>query len=680
MTQTKVDTNMPQFTWAWLALLVAMNGGCGDGEDFPGHADTAGAGSSSAGAAGEEQVSGGGGSTDAGAAGEAETAGVAGSRELGCGASTYDHDGDPDTACQSWTKCEPGQEVNEPGTAKSDQTCSECPQGTFTPRQDASSCWEWTSCRPGTFMVFPGTPESDRECAMCPEGTFTSTENLTECAPHRRCPTGTLLMVPGTAVSDQACADCPDGTMSTVENATSCAEWTICPPGTYVEQSGTSRSDRACASCADGTYSSTDNASSCQEWTTCEPDEYDGAPGTLGSNRICLSPPIVWQFGTDLADEALAIAIDEAGNMYVAGTTFGALDGTNAGRADAFVRKYGPGRDAQWTRQFGLGENDRALDIAVDSEGSIYVVGFYGYGTGDLAVDGYRRKYDAAGNLLWSRWSGEGKARDSIHAVAIDVNGDHYVAGVTYGSFDGQTNAGEKDAYVRKAHSNGNNAWLRQYGTIGDDTAADIAVSVNRNSYVVGEVRGELDGDGRTDDVTAYIRKYDSSGNVLWTRRFGATWTSANQVLVDSEEGSYVFGFAGPNWDPEDMVLGEGDGYVRHYDGMGTVLWTRLLDMTSMSGAAMDVSGNIYLAWNEVTTLWSDGEPTANLGTPVMMKCDALGNPLWTRRFEREGGNSWFNGLSIDGRGHAFLAGTTDGSLVGAATSGETDAFVMILQ
>src|SRR5437899_2785518 len=72
-----------------------------------------------------------------------------------------------------------------------------------------------------------------------------------------------------------------------------------------------------------------------------------------------------------------AVTTDILGNVYVAGTTDGALPGqTNAGGYDAFVRKYDANGIEVWTRQFGGAGEERSFGIAMSGDGlSEYVVG-----------------------------------------------------------------------------------------------------------------------------------------------------------------------------------------------------------------------------------------------------------------------------------------------------------------
>jgi len=54
--------------------------------------------------------------------------------------------------------------------------------------------------------------------------------------------------------------------------------------------------------------------------------------------------------------------------------------------------------------------------------------------------------------------------------------------------------------------------WIRQFGT----SAQSLTTDPSGNIYVVGEIGGSSGG------TEAFVRKYDSLGNELWTRQFGA--------------------------------------------------------------------------------------------------------------------------------------------------------------
>jgi len=113
-----------------------------------------------------------------------------------------------------------------------------------------------------------------------------------------------------------------------------------------------------------------------------------------------------WQWtkqnGTDRYDEARGVATDSSGNVYVTGYTEGGLDGnTSAGKADLFVVKYNSSGTKQWTKQLGTSSYDNAIGVATDSSGNVYVAGGTNGGldgnTNEGNTDLFVVKYNSSG-------------------------------------------------------------------------------------------------------------------------------------------------------------------------------------------------------------------------------------------------------------------------------------------
>ena len=80
-----------------------------------------------------------------------------------------------------------------------------------------------------------------------------------------------------------------------------------------------------------------------------------------------LEPSKLWNLGSD---NGYGITSDSSGNVYVTGSTVGALDGnTSAGGYDLFVVKYNSSGVKQWTQQLGASSTDIANSITIDSSG-----------------------------------------------------------------------------------------------------------------------------------------------------------------------------------------------------------------------------------------------------------------------------------------------------------------------
>jgi len=253
------------------------------------------------------------------------------------------------------------------------------------------------------------------------------------------------------------------------------------------------------------------------------------------------------QLGSASSDFANGVATDSSGNVYVSGVTYGGLDGnSNQDNSDLFVVKYNSSGTKQWTKQLGTEENDEARGVATDSSGNVYVAGgTYGGLDGNTNAgntDLFVVKYNSSGTKQWTRQLGS-SSRDSANGVATDSSGNVYVTGTTYWELDGNTSAGNADLFVVKYNSSGTKQWTNQLGSSSRDSANDVATDSSGNIYVTGTTYWELDGNTSAGKADLFVVKYNSSGKKQWTKQLGTSkHDSARGVATDSSGNVYVSG------------------------------------------------------------------------------------------------------------------------------------------
>ena len=274
------------------------------------------------------------------------------------------------------------------------------------------------------------------------------------------------------------------------------------------------------------------------------------------------------------SDEALAIVADNSGNIYVTGYSYGLATGE-----DYATIKYDPNGNQLWVSRYsGPSGIDKAVDIAVDNAGNIYVTGF---SDGNSGFDYATIKYDSNGNQLWAaRYDGPEQGNDAANALAVDNLGNVYVTGYSFGN-------GGNDYATVKYDPNGKQLWASRYS---NGYANDVAVDNSGNIYVTGESTGS--GSGQ-DYVTI---KYGPSGNQLWEARYtgpNGDYDSAAALAVDNSGNVYVTGSS----------YGGGSRYdyaTIKYNSSGSQLWIRRYDgpghQTDEAHALkIDNAGNVYV-------------------------------------------------------------------------------------
>jgi hypothetical protein len=270
----------------------------------------------------------------------------------------------------------------------------------------------------------------------------------------------------------------------------------------------------------------------------------------------------------------------------VAGWTGGELQGSSAGKTDAFVRKFDASGNAVWTRQFGGTGDERAEGVSLAS-GDVYVGGYttaglpsepYGGGR-----DGFVRRISSGGSTVWTDEIGTA-GTDDVSGVVARTTGI-YISGFTSGTLPGQSSAGGTDSFVRKYSTGGSESWTGQFGTSGSDVALAVATASGR-VYVGGYTSGTFAGETFGGDVDGFVATFDTSGNVLRTREFGTSgWEGVMDVSAVSSAGY----FAGAG----DTAL-FGDANAGGFDAFGGKYVLSRPDGLIGTTAASQISGGIY--------------------------------------------------------------------------------------
>jgi hypothetical protein len=202
------------------------------------------------------------------------------------------------------------------------------------------------------------------------------------------------------------------------------------------------------------------------------------------------------QLGTVATDRNFGISADGLGNVYISGHTQGNLAAAHAGGVfDAFLAKYDSTGALAWTRQLGSDQPDISYGISADSHGNVFITGTTGGDLGGPTVGAngsFIAKYDATGARQWTRqFSAAGAVYSS--GVATDGLGNAYVTGLVYGNLGGPS-AGDDDAFVAKYDAAGNLVWTRQFGSATSDWALGVAVGAAGKVYIAGYTYGNLGG------------------------------------------------------------------------------------------------------------------------------------------------------------------------------------------
>ena len=331
-------------------------------------------------------------------------------------------------------------------------------------------------------------------------------------------------------------------------------------------------------------------------------------------------------------------------------------------------------QEVSWIRQFGTSGLDTTGGIAGDSN-HVYVTGSVGF---DLAlpglvsaggVDTFVRKLDAAGADLWTTQFGT-SGFDGVSKLAI-VEGSLYVAGLTTGTFEGQSSAGGEDIFIRQYDLEGNSGWTRQFGTSGNDRALGIAAHAD-GVYVFGDTTGVFPTQTSAGGSDFFVAKLDFGGSLLWVRQFGTSGDDPGAIFLGGIAVDYTGVYVGsgvPLALPGQASVGDVDALLRKYDFNGNELWTTQFGTACrdrVTGVAVHSSG-VYVAGgtfgemaNPFSRRCTHPLPLSASQVPstFVQRRTADGTVLWTQQYDdgSEGSSGRPTGFSL---AHGLAVGDT---------------------
>ncbi len=319
------------------------------------------------------------------------------------------------------------------------------------------------------------------------------------------------------------------------------------------------------------------------------------------------------------------------------------------------IRKYDSSGGLLWSKDYNSPADlwDSAYGVAVDASENIIVVGDEYRSDLNQSYNWRIRKYDSSGGVIWSKdYNSPADLWDSAYGVAVDASENIIVVGDEYRSDLNQS----CNWRIRKYDSSGDLIWSKDYNSPADlwDSAYGVAVDASENIIVVGdEYRSDLN-----QSYNWRIRKYDSSGGLLWSKGYNSPADSADIAYGVAADASGNIVVAGYEYRPD---LNQSYNWrIRKYDPYGNPLWSQGYNgpadsVDSAYGVAVDISGNIIVVGNE------DGNITGEDSNWRIRKYDPSGGLLWSEDYNSPADSTDVAyGVAADASGNIVVVGEED--------------------
>ena len=343
---------------------------------------------------------------------------------------------------------------------------------------------------------------------------------------------------------------------------------------------------------------------------------------------------------------------------------------------------------------FGGTQNESAQSAIATTDGGFAVLGFTQSNDGDItdktdsSYDFWLLKFDSDAQLQWSKTYG-GSGDDRGSSLIQTQDGGFALLGYSDSSDgDATTNNGSRDFWLIKTDAQGTLAWQKNYGFSGADEGIYLIETTDNHFLITGVLdvtaSGGAGNAGRNAAEHAggdyWAIKVDPSGNLIWSRYFGGSFTDTPNGIVETASNEFII--AGSS-DSNDVDIsgnkGTYDFWVVKAASSGNMVWERSfggVEIDEARGIAKSADGNYVIVGD---TRSSDQDVSQNNGAADiwLIKISENGDILWEQTV---GGTNFDVPRSIKATSDGgFLIGGSSRSSDGVVSSnqGQNDAWIV---
>ncbi len=226
--------------------------------------------------------------------------------------------------------------------------------------------------------------------------------------------------------------------------------------------------------------------------------------------------------------------------------------------SDVYILKTDSMGVIQWQKMIGGINIEQAFSVKETSDTGFVIAGYtnsFGIGGYDI----YVIKANKYGDTVWTKTYG-GNDWDFGYSIEQAIDGGYIIAGGTY-----SYGKGNEDMYLIKTNSMGDTLWTKCFGGTNDDEAKSVKQTIDGGFIVTGYTKsfGEINGD-------FYTVKTNASGDTLWTKKLGLNGVDRANQIIPTTDGGYML--AGVS---ENIAGGFNEAFIVKTNSTGDTIFTR---------------------------------------------------------------------------------------------------------
>lgn len=275
---------------------------------------------------------------------------------------------------------------------------------------------------------------------------------------------------------------------------------------------------------------------------------------------------------------------------------------------DVYVLKLDAAGDTIWARTYGGDRVDGSRSLIEASDGNYVVTGYTdSWSPGDYDI--YVIKIDPDGNLIWEHTIGGSRGDQVSYCVREAPDSSYRIVGTT-DAF------GDDDVLLAGIAADGSGIWEYPYDIPGHQAARELAFTPDGYLIIVGSNFGPT--------VDVYLMKTESGGDTLWTRTYDfGPLDYGTSVKPVSYHSYIVAGYS------QAVLAPFYNAFLLHLQTDGDVNWNRFYGGPNHdNGSSVQVLSDGGFVFTGNTQSYGAGSDDVWL-----VRTDANGDTLWTKTY-----------------------------------------------